>query len=81
MIEIRSVVAWGRRWGWGLTAVEHKGTFWSDEKALHLFFFFPFFKKKLLLFFFTVVVIINLDLSESICILCILYASINKGNF
>ena len=36
MIKIRSVVAWGRRCGWRLTAVEHKGTFWSDEKALHL---------------------------------------------
>lgn len=36
MVEIRSVVAWGRRWGWGLTAVEHKGTSWSDEKAPHL---------------------------------------------
>lgn len=44
-------------------------------KKLYIFFFFLSFKK-IIIFFFTVVVIINLDLSESICTLCILYASI-----
>lgn len=45
-------------------------------KKLYIFFFFLSFKKIIIIIFFTVVVIINLDLSESICTLCILYASI-----